>query len=49
MMDRVTHCWRWIGDGETTDWYPSLRIFRQTTPRDWGPVIARIIVALGHL
>jgi Flp pilus assembly protein TadD len=49
MIDRVTHCWRWIGDGQTTDWYPTLRIFRQTTPRAWGPVIARIISVLSDL
>jgi hypothetical protein len=30
--------WRW-GQGETTPWYPSLRLLRQRTPGDWSGVI----------
>jgi hypothetical protein len=33
--------WFWGTDGETTPWYPSLRLFRQQRPDDWrGPVWA---------
>jgi hypothetical protein len=33
--------WYWGSEGETTPWYPSLRLFRQDGPEDWrGPVWA---------
>ncbi|MBF0623619.1 MAG: glycosyltransferase family protein [Magnetococcales bacterium] len=28
--------WRWGMAGETTPWYPTLRLFRQATPGDWS-------------
>ncbi|MFH1985897.1 MAG: tetratricopeptide repeat protein [Pseudomonadota bacterium] len=38
--------WRWLGTGETTAWYPTMRLFRQKTPGDWQPVIREIRRAL---
>jgi protein O-GlcNAc transferase len=35
--------WRWGMQRNTTSWYPSVRLFRQTERREWGPVIERII------
>ena len=33
--------WRWGTKGDTTDWYPGMRLFRQTAPNGWtGPVQA---------
>jgi tetratricopeptide (TPR) repeat protein len=34
--------WRWGLTGETTPWYPTARLFRQTSPDDWDGVIARV-------
>jgi Flp pilus assembly protein TadD len=34
--------WLWGHKGEETPWYPSMRLIRQQTPRDWGPVIAEV-------
>jgi Flp pilus assembly protein TadD len=38
--------WRWQRQGETTRWYPSVRLFRQTTRGDWDGVFGRLAVAL---
>ena len=34
--------WRWMAKREDTPWYPTLRLYRQTAPRDWKTVIARV-------
>ena len=35
--------WRWFHDTETTPWYKSIRIFKQTNPVDWTDVIQRVV------
>lgn len=40
--------WRWGRTGESTPWYPSARLFRQTTPGDWPSVIQKITNALNN-
>jgi Flp pilus assembly protein TadD/ADP-heptose:LPS heptosyltransferase len=27
--------WRWLNSGDTTPWYPTMRLFRQTQPGSW--------------
>ena len=34
--------WRWQQQGETSPWYPLLRLFRQSAPGDWGGVFVRM-------
>jgi tetratricopeptide (TPR) repeat protein len=34
--------WRWLIDRDDSPWYPTMRIFRQTTPGDWDGVFERI-------
>jgi len=41
--------WRWEAGGETSSWYPSLRLFRQTEGGDWDGVIRRVGAALDSL
>jgi tetratricopeptide (TPR) repeat protein len=38
--------WRWMQQIETTPWYPTARLFRQSTPGDWNGVIERVIAEL---
>jgi hypothetical protein len=40
--------WRWGLKGETTPWYPAMRLFRQDRSGDWPGVFARIAKALGE-
>jgi len=36
------HDWRWLLDREDTPWYPTMRLFRQTTPGEWTGAIDRV-------
>jgi hypothetical protein len=39
-------CWRWMLDGDSTPWYPSMQLFRQATIGDWSCVIKEVCQAL---
>ncbi|HTP95423.1 MAG TPA: tetratricopeptide repeat-containing glycosyltransferase family protein, partial [Burkholderiales bacterium] len=34
--------WRWMLEREDSPWYPTMRLFRQSRPRDWAGVIERV-------
>ncbi len=38
--------WSWLSGGIDSPWYPSARIFRQSRPGDWAPVIEEVRRAL---
>ena len=38
--------WRWLLDREDSPWYPTMRLFRQESPGEWGPVIERVALEL---
>lgn len=38
--------WRWMLDRDDTPWYPSLRLFRQSSRGDWASVIDKLRDAL---
>ena len=38
--------WCWLRDREDSPWYPSLRLFRQTSPGDWNGVFTRLAAEL---
>ena len=41
--------WRWGLDGDTTPWYPAMRMFRQPEPNGWPTVFATVGRALAQL
>jgi tetratricopeptide (TPR) repeat protein len=41
--------WRWMQQIETTPWYPTARLFRQSTPGNWDGVIERVIKKISEL
>jgi hypothetical protein len=40
--------WRWGLDGDTTPWYRSLRLIRQTSADVWDDVIARVVAIVAE-
>jgi hypothetical protein len=46
LLDRFDTDWRWLIGREDSPWYPTLRIFRQTSFGDWGSVLPRVAEAL---
>ena len=34
--------WRWMQERDTSPWYPSAKLFRQTVVGDWSGVLARV-------
>lgn len=38
--------WRWLLDRPDSPWYPTMKLFRQTTAGDWPEVMKRVVKAL---
>ncbi len=38
--------WRWMTGRADSPWYPTMRLFRQTAPKDWESVITAIVARL---
>lgn len=34
--------WRWMVERDDSPWYPTMRLFRQPWPGDWGSVVERV-------
>ena len=41
--------WRWMEARDDSPWYPTMRLFRQEQPDEWGLVIARVAAQLRRL
>jgi len=40
--------WRWGMEGETSFWYPSMRLFRQTERGNWEKVMEQVVTELNN-
>lgn len=49
MLSRFDACWRWGSAGETTPWYPTMRIFRQEAYADWNGPLGAVSAGLAGL
>ncbi len=43
---KTNACWRWFLNTERSPWYPSAKLFRQTTQHQWSDVTQEVIKAL---
>jgi len=41
--------WRWMQQLDTTPWYPTARLYRQSSPADWAGVLDHVIVQSASL
>lgn len=46
VLNRFDRCWRWMMDRTDSPWYPTMRLFTQTTPGVWDDVVADVADAL---
>ena len=42
ILSRLDACWRWLRNRPDSPWYPSARVYGQTTRGDWSDVVERI-------
>lgn len=42
MLNCYDLCWTWLLETETSQWYPTARIFRQLSPGDWPSAIRQL-------
>jgi len=42
VLNRFDTCWRWMLERDDSPWYPTLKLYRQTTPGDWDTVVERV-------
>ena len=47
VLSRFDACWRWLAGRTDCPWYPSMRVFRQARPGDWGGVVGEVARELG--
>ena len=49
LLSRFDGCWRWLEGRDDSPWYPTLRLYRQTTWGDWSEPLARMAADLREI
>jgi hypothetical protein len=49
LLSRYDACWRWLHGRRDNPWYPGLRLYRQTAPGEWAPVLRELAADLRAL
>ena len=49
LLPAVETDWRWLRGRDDSPWYGSARLYRQTQPGDWGPVVRQVEADLAAL
>jgi hypothetical protein len=49
LLNRFDSCWRWLTDRIDSPWYPTVTIFRQSSPLDWASVLSDVAARLAAL
>ena len=49
VLNRFDTCWRWMTGRADSPWYPTMRLFRQPAPGDWGGAVTALAGALSDL
>lgn len=42
ILNRYDSCWRWLRGQNCSPWYPTLRVFQQKIPGQWGDVLQEV-------
>ena len=42
ILNRFDTCWRWFVDRSDSPWYPTAKIFNQSSNGDWGSVVGNV-------
>ena len=42
LLNRYDTCWRWMTNRADSPWYPTMKIYRQSRPGDWGSVVEAV-------
>jgi len=42
LLPLISADWRWLLERDDSPWYPSVKLYRQSTEGDWGGVFARV-------
>jgi tetratricopeptide (TPR) repeat protein len=49
ILNRYDTCWRWLLERNDSPWYPSVRLYRQTQPKNWQEPLERLATDLQEL
>ena len=49
ILNRYDSCWRWLASGESSPWYPNVKLYRKSKEDDWESMIGEVRQDLGSL